>query len=102
MASSDADDLIGSAEGLKYAMRNTEARSDPWIPASQLAQFSDYAVALIELMGNEGANRLMGEVVIIELGVQKHRALRAEWLTAERCWIDMCAEALKAAGKMVP
>ena len=92
------DELIDATDELRYAMRKTEARGDPWIPKSQITQFSPYAVALIELMGNDKANDLM----ITSLGIDWWLALRSKWIASEVCWIDMCMAELRKEGKEVP
>jgi hypothetical protein len=53
-------------------------------------------------VGNERANEIMSEAVITELGKEAWRDLRNKWIQTDISWVDMCAQALKAAGKEVP
>lgn len=97
-----SDEIVNATDELRWTMRNTEARRDPWIPQSMASSFSDYAMALIELMGNDRANAAMSDAVITELGPIKHATLRQDWIKCETSWIDMCAQALRDAGKETP
>jgi len=95
-------EIIIATDELRYSMRKAEERKDPWIPDQLSPQFSEYAVALIELMGNEAANEAMTEAVITELGKKEFVRLRAVWISVEASWIDICLGALRQAGKEVP
>lgn len=102
MTKFDDDEIIDTIEQMRWAQRRTEARRDPWIPASEIAAFSEYAIGLIELMGNDAANEIMREAVITALGRNAYKEIRARWSTSGDCMIDMCRQALIDAGKEVP
>lgn len=100
---SDRDEVMKATDELRYyAMRKTMERKDPWLPESIRAQFSEYAIGLIELLGNDEANRVVSEAVITALGKKRYRELQQQWIGSELCWIDMCANAIRAAGKETP
>lgn len=98
------DEILNATEELRYyySMRMVEKRKDPWIPAALDTQFSQYAQALVELIGHERANEIMTELVITQLGQAVYKKLREEWMRGEKSWIDMCHWTLQTAGKKVP
>jgi hypothetical protein len=98
----DSEEIILAVDELRYSMRKNEERKDPWLPDALEGAFSDHAKALIELLGNERANEVMSEAVITELGKKYWQGLRSKWISSEKSWIDMCAEALRQNGKEVP
>jgi hypothetical protein len=97
-----SDEIVTATDELRYSMRKLEERKDPWLPDALSDCFSDHAMGLIELVGNERANEIMSEAVITELGKEAWRDLRNKWIQTDISWVDMCAQALKAAGKEVP
>lgn len=101
---SDRDEIMKATDELRYrhAQRKTMERKDPWIPESQVPLFSEYARALVELLGNDRANDVMSEAVITALGKARHRTLQLDWISSDMSWIDMCHRALRDGGKEVP